>query len=88
VLGEILKTLGTLAELPDDLRHPDALRHTCATQLLQHGANVADVRRFLRHASVKTTSIDLAADETRQEEIVIRRARGRSTLAADRDRDA
>ena len=85
VLAEILKTLGTLAELPDDLRHPHALRHTCATQLLQHGANVADVRRFLGHASVKTTSIYLASDDTRQEEIVSRRARGRSTLAAGRE---
>jgi len=81
VLGEILKALGALAELPDDLRHPDALRHTCATQLLQHGANVADVRRFLGHASVKTTSIYLASDDTRQEEIVhlkTRCRRGRS----------
>jgi site-specific recombinase XerD len=85
VLAEILKTLGPLAELPDDLCHPHALRHTCATQLLQHGANVADVRRFLGHASVKTTSIYLASDDTRQEEIVTRRARGRSTLAAHRE---
>jgi integrase len=43
VLAEILETLGALAELPDALRHPHALRHTCATHLLQHGANVADV---------------------------------------------
>jgi integrase len=69
--------LGALAELPDDLRHPHARRHTCATQLLQHGANVADVRRFLGHASVKTTSIYLASDDTRQEEIVHLRSRCR-----------
>jgi site-specific recombinase XerD len=88
VLSEVLKTLGALAELPDDLRHPHALRHTCATHLLQHGANVADVRRFLGHASVKTTSIYLASDDTRQEEIVTRRAHGRSALAASRDHAA
>jgi len=34
VLAEILRTLGALAEFPDDLRHPHALRHTCATHLL------------------------------------------------------
>lgn len=85
VLAEVLRTLGALAEFPDDLRHPHALRHTCATHLLQHGANIADIRRFLGHASVKTTSIYLASDDTRQEEIVTRRVRGRSTLAADRE---
>ena len=50
VVAEIVKRLGVAAELPEELRHPHALRHTCATELLR-----ADVRVFLGHASVKTT---------------------------------
>ena len=68
VLADLLARLGARAGLPDELRHPHALRHTCATELLRAGANVADVRAFLGHASVKTTSIYLASGDDRQEE--------------------
>ena len=85
VLADILKRLGARAELPDELRHPHALRHTCATELLRAGATVADVRVFLGHASVKTTSIYLASGEERQEHVVQLRERGRPTLDDDRE---
>ena len=85
VLADLLKRLGAAAELPEQLRHPHALRHTCATELLRAGATIADVRVFLGHASVKTTSIYLASGEQRQEEIVRLRARQRPTLDDDRD---
>jgi integrase/recombinase XerD len=84
VLADVLKRLGAAAELPDELRHPHALRHTCATELLRAGATVADVRVFLGHASVKTTSIYLASGEDRQEHVVRLRERGRPTLDDDR----
>jgi site-specific recombinase XerD len=86
VLAAVLKRLGAAAELPEELRHPHALRHTCATELLRaEGVNVADVREFLGHASVKTTSIYLASGEQRQEGMVQRRQRGRATLDTDRE---
>ena len=86
VLAAVLKRLGAAAELPDELRHPHALRHTCATELLRaEDVNVADVREFLGHASVKTTSIYLASGEQRQERMVQRRQRGRATLDTDRE---
>jgi integrase len=85
VLGDLLKRLGAAADLPDQLRHAHALRHTCATELLRAGATVADVRVFLGHASVNTTSIYLASGEDRQEHVVDLRERGRPTLDADRD---
>ena len=85
VLAELLKRLGAAAELPEELRHPHALRHTCATELLRAGATLADVRVFLGHASVKTTSIYLASSEQRQEQVVQQRDRGRVTLDDDRD---
>lgn len=85
VLADVLKRLGAAAELPDELRHPHALRHTCATELLRAGATIADVRVFLGHASVKTTSIYLASGEDRQEHVVALRERGRPTLDTDRE---
>jgi site-specific recombinase XerD len=85
VLADALKRLGAAAELPQELRHPHALRHTCATDLLRAGATVADVRIFLGHASVKTTSVYLASGEDRQEHVVELRERGRPTLDTDRD---
>ena len=84
VVAEIVKRLAA-AELPAELRHPHALRHTCATELLRAGATIADVRVFLGHASVKTTSIYLASGEDRQEHVVQLRERGRAALDDDRD---
>ena len=85
VVSDVLKRLGAAAELPEELRHPHALRHTCATELLRAGATIADVRVFLGHASVKTTSIYLASGEDRQEHVVQLRERQRPTLDDDRD---
>jgi site-specific recombinase XerD len=56
VLADILKRLGAAAELPQELRHPHALRHTCATEILRAGANISDVRTFLGHADLAITS--------------------------------
>lgn len=85
VLAAVIKRLGALAKLPAELCHPHALRHTCATELLRTGANIADVRTILGHASIKTTSIYLASDLQRQEDIVARRERGGLVLDEDRD---
>ena len=85
VLAAVIKRLGAAANLPPQLCHPHALRHTCATGLLRTGATIADVRTMLGHASIKTTSIYLASDEQRQEDVVARRERGRLTLDDDRD---
>ena len=57
-LAAVIKRLGALAKIPAELCHPHALRHTCATELLRTGANIADVRTILGHASIKTT-VDL-----------------------------
>jgi site-specific recombinase XerD len=66
--------------------HPHALRHTCATELLRTGANIADVRTIPR-ARVDQDDVDLprvrsAAPGGR------RRACERGGLLLDEDRDA
>jgi site-specific recombinase XerD len=86
VLAAVIKRLGAAAKIPAELCHPHAMRHTCATELLRTGANIADVRTMLGHASIKTTSIYLASDQQRQEDVVARRERG--GLLLDEDRDA
>ena len=85
VLAAVIKRLGAAAKTPQDLRHAHALRHTCATELLRSGATIADVRTLLGHASVKTTSIYLASDAQRQEDVIARRERGRLILDEDLD---
>jgi site-specific recombinase XerD len=50
-------------------------------------ATIADVQHLLGHASVKTTSIYLASDEQRQEDVIARRERGRLALDEDLEDD-
>jgi site-specific recombinase XerD len=47
---------------------PHKLRHTCATYLLYHGAQLETIQRLLGHSDVKTTMIYLHTPQKRQEE--------------------
>ena len=52
----IVQTAGTRAGLGDQV-HPHVLRHSCATHLLDHGADIRVVQEVLGHASVSTTQV-------------------------------
>jgi integrase len=85
VLADVLKRLGAAAELPEELRHPHALRHTCATELLRaDDVTVADVRVFLGHASSRpprSTSPPASSAKRRSSNVANEAAR-RSTRTA------
>jgi integrase/recombinase XerD len=52
----VVKHWGTAAGLDDKLT-PHVLRHSCATHMLDHGADIRAVQEMLGHASVSTTQV-------------------------------
>ena len=69
-----------LRELQDHLglaRGVHILRHTFATQALQHGASLREVQAFLGHANIATTQAYLHTDSDNLDHAMLKVARGR-----------
>ena len=74
MLHDLMHRYAALAGLPPELSHLHALKHSCATHLLNRGESIEDVQDHLGHANIQSTLV-YAKYSAKRREIKDRRLR-------------
>jgi len=56
---ELMQRYGKLADLPEALRHPHCLRHSCGTHLRENKVPLEEIQAWMRHRDLGSTGIYL-----------------------------
>jgi len=57
MLHDLMHRYAALAGPPSELSHLHALKHSCATHLLNRGESIEDVQDHLGHANIQSTLV-------------------------------
>jgi integrase/recombinase XerD len=69
MLDVLMKRYGTMADIPEKLRHFHVLKHSCATHLLSKGFHVEQVQDWVGHADIRNTMIYAHLTNARRQEM-------------------
>lgn len=69
MLDVLTKKYCALAKIPRDKAHIHAMRHSCATSLLERGEDIAVVQDHLGHANIANTAIYAKITNKRRDEV-------------------